>query len=194
MKTPIQPTSVAFDIDGVVADTMEVFVKLARERYGLKDFRKEHLYCYDLYECVPMSPRIIDDLICLTLDDENTLRVPPIAGAPEVLTELAQCTPLRFVTARVWPESIIQWLYLTLPNVPKQSIQVIATGDPGKKLKILQELEVSTFVEDRAETCRMLSQDGIQPLLFDQPWNREIHDFPRVESWSDLRRWLLPCG
>jgi 5'(3')-deoxyribonucleotidase len=191
MELAIHPTSIAFDIDGVVADTMQIFVKLAQQRYGLIDLRKEHLYCYDLHECVPANPEVVNDLICLTLDDEHTLQVPPIPGAPEVLTELAQWGPLRFVTARLWPESIIKWLYQTLPRVPEEQIQVIATGDPASKLKILQELQVRYFVEDRLETCEILSQDGIQPLLFDQPWNRGVHSFPRIESWAQLRRCLL---
>lgn len=192
-KLTISPTCLAFDVDGVVADTMALFVRLAREHYGLADLSKEDMYCYDLRRCLSMDAKLLDDLICLTLDDEHTLQVPPIPGAVEVLTDLAQYGPLRFVTARIWPESITEWLYQTLPQVPKEQIQVIATGAPESKLKILQELQVRYFVEDRAETCHMLARDGIQPLLFDQPWNRGINSFPRITSWFQLRQWLLPC-
>ena len=34
IERTIEPSELAFDIDGVVADTMAVFVALARERYG----------------------------------------------------------------------------------------------------------------------------------------------------------------
>jgi uncharacterized protein len=188
------PSEFAFDIDGVVADTMEVFVRLARERYGLTYLTKEHLACYNLYQCLEIEKDVIDDLICLTLDDEHTLQIPPVNEAPAVLTELSLHGPLRFVTARIWPESIIRWLHATLPDVDTRDIQVVATGAPEAKLKILKDLGVRCFVEDRIETCKMLAGEGIQPLVFDQPWNRAVSgdEFPRIRSWSQLRQWVLP--
>lgn len=190
----IDPAKLAFDIDGVVADTMQVFLRLARDRYGIDGLSMEDLRCYDLHECLDLDRNLIDELVCLTLDDRHTLTVPPMAGAPEVLTELAGHGPLRFVTARIWPESITQWLEQTLPEVPRERIRVIATGAPEAKLKILKDLDVRFFVEDRLETCRFLSGQGIQPLLFDQPWNREpiTEGFPRICSWEELREWVLP--
>ncbi len=190
----LSPTDLAFDIDGVVADTMEIFVRLGREKYGLTYLTKEHLSCYNIHECLDIDREVIDDLICLTLDDEHTLQIPPMDEAPEVLTELARHGPLRFVTARIWPESIICWLRMNLPEVPPENIQVTATGAPEAKLKTLQELHVRCFIEDRIETCKLLATHGIQPLLFDQPWNRSPveEEFPRVKSWSQLRQWILP--
>jgi uncharacterized HAD superfamily protein len=190
----IDPSELAFDIDGVVADTMEVFARLARERYGLTYFTKEHICYYDLYRCLDVDPSIVDDLICLTLDDEHTREIEPMPGAIEVLTELAGHGPLRFVTARVWPESIVLWLHEALPDVPKDQVQVIASGAPEAKLEILRRLKVRHFVEDRLETCRLLAQDGVRPLLFDQPWNRvaEASQFTRIENWSQLAQMILP--
>ncbi|MBZ4659374.1 MAG: haloacid dehalogenase [Desulfacinum sp.] len=182
----IRPRDIAFDIDGVVADTMQVFVDLARTRYGLTHLRKDHLICYNLYQCVPAPAHVIDDLICLTLDDDHTLRVPAMEGAAEVLTRLAGYGPLRFVTARIWPESIVRWLQGLLPEVPAGSIQVTATGDPEVKHRVLREMGVRYFVEDRLETCRLLADQGFVPILFDQPWNQEGAPFPRIYSWSEL--------
>ncbi|NTW35396.1 MAG: haloacid dehalogenase [Syntrophobacteraceae bacterium] len=183
----------AFDIDGVVADTMATFLNLARERYGLSHLTKEHIYLYDLYQCLELDKEIIDDLICLTLDDSNTLATSPMSEAPCVLTDLARHGALRFVTARIWPESIIQWLRETLSQVQPQRIQVVATGAPESKLRTLKEMGIRYFVEDRWETCVMLAREGIQPILFDQPWNRTpgAAQFPRVENWRELRQWFL---
>ncbi|MGA2403021.1 MAG: haloacid dehalogenase [Syntrophobacteraceae bacterium] len=193
-SAPIDPCRLAFDIDGVVADTMEVFVRLAHERYALTHICKEDLLCYNLYDCLDLKKEIIDDLICLTLDDEHTMQIPPVPGAPEVLTELARAAPLHFVTARIWPESITQWLFAILPGVPRERIKVIASGAPEVKLHILNGLEVRYFVEDRVETCRQLKEAGIQPFLFEQPWNRDepADGFIRIENWTQLREWVLP--
>jgi uncharacterized protein len=184
----IEPSDLAFDIDGVVADTMAVFVELARERYGFTWLTKEDLRQYDLHACLNAAPEIVNELICTTLDDEHTQQIPPMRGAAKVLTELARRGPLRFVTARIWPESIIRWLHQTLPDVDSSRIEVFATGLPEAKAAILKELKVRYFLEDRLETCELLSHSGIQPLLFDQPWNRgpEAVAFPRIENWSQL--------
>ena len=193
---PIDPCTLAFDVDGVVADTMEVFVRLAHERYALTHLSKQDMLCYDLYDCLGLKKDIIDDLICLTLDHEHTMQIPPVPGAPAVLTELAGTAPLLFVTARIWPESITKWIFTILPSVPPERITVIASGAPETKLQILKGLDIRYFVEDRAETCRQLKEAGIQPLLFDQPWNRNepADGFIRIENWTQLREWVLPSG
>jgi uncharacterized protein len=189
----IDPSDLAFDIDGVVADTMAVFVRLAQERYGFTRLTKEDLRQYDLRACLDIPLEIVDELICTTLDDDHTLQIPPMDGAVAVLTKLAEHGPLRFVTARIWPESIIRWLQQTLSEVDAGRIEVFATGLPEAKCSILRDLKVKYFVEDRVETCRLLMESGIQPLLFDQPWNRgpEAVLFPRIEDWSQLSRKLM---
>ena len=196
LSRPILPSEIAFDIDGVVADTMEIFVRLAHERYGLHHISKDAISCYNLYQCLGLEKEVLDDLICLTLDDEHTMQVPPMPNAPEVLTELARGAPLRFVTARIWPESITAWLHNTLPEVPPDRIEVIASGDPAIKPGILRDLDVRYFVEDRIDTCKQLKAAGIQPLLFIQPWNRNkpSDGFIRVENWLSLKEWVLPRG
>ena len=191
---PIDPCQLAFDIDGVVADTMSIFVRLARERYGLTHLSKQDMLCYNLYECLDLQREIIDDLICLTLDDRHTMEIPPVPGAPEVLMELAGVAPLRFITARVWSESITQWLFTILPGVPREKITVIASGAPETKLDILNELQIRYFVDDRVETCKHLKEAGIEPLLFDQPWNRNesANGLIRIQNWTQLKSWVLP--
>lgn len=190
----VDPGALAFDIDGVVADTMDIFVRLAHERYGLTHILKENISSYDLRKCLDIEKQILDDLVCLTLDDEHTLKVPPVPGAPEVLSELAGTAPLRFVTARIWSESITAWLYQTLPDVPKDRITVIASGAPELKGAILREMGVRYFVDDRVETCRLLKEAGIQPFLFTQPWNKNepADGIIRVDNWSVLKEWVLP--
>ena len=192
----IDPCLLAFDIDGVVADTMAVFVRLAHERYGLTHISQQDMLCYNLYECLGLEKQIIDDLIHLTLDDWHTMQIPPVPDAPEVLMELAAVAPLRFITARVCSEPITQWLFTVLPRVPRERITVIASGAPETKLDILNELEIRYFVDDRIETCRHLKEAGIEPFLFDQPWNRNepADGFNRVENWIQLKSWLLPSG
>ncbi|MCL5405417.1 MAG: haloacid dehalogenase [Deltaproteobacteria bacterium] len=192
----IDPGRLAFDIDGVVADTMSVFVRLAHERYGLTQLSKQDMLCYNLHDCLDLGKEIIDDLIVLTLDEEHTREIPPIPGAPEVLTELAAAAPLRFITARTEADAIREWIFSILPGVPRSRITVIASGSPESKLGFLHQLEIGYFVEDRLETCKHLKEAGIEPLLFEQPWNRDepAPGCIRISDWMQLKECLLPLG
>ncbi|MEZ4524659.1 MAG: hypothetical protein R2941_01895 [Desulfobacterales bacterium] len=102
----INPASLAFDIDGVVADTMRLFLDIAREDHGIHDVRYEHITRYMLEECLDIHPDIIADVIAKLLDGSRDAELRPIAGARRVLTRLGKDhAPVRFVTARPnpWP-------------------------------------------------------------------------------------------
>jgi uncharacterized HAD superfamily protein len=186
------PWEIAFDIDGVVADTMAVFVDLVKEKLGMSHFSKDHICEYELHKCLPgISKDTLNELICLVLSDEYTLRVPPCPGAPEFLRKLSQYAPLRFVTARIWPESITRWLHNLLPDVPKEAITVIATGDPDRKSVILREMNIKVFVEDRLDTCVKLQAEGFGIIIYDQPWNRKGIGFPRISHWQELEKFVI---
>ena len=49
---------------------------------------------------------------------------------------------------------------------------------------------VDTFVDDRAETCQLLAAADIQPLVYDQPWNRNRHNLQTVANWQEIRAML----
>jgi hypothetical protein len=184
----IDSRQLAFDIDGVVADIMSTFVSLANERYHIHHVRYEDIVDFDLVSCLQMDENVVWEIIDLLLYHPEELDIAPLPDAVPVLTKLAMEHPLLFVTARDTVEPIFTWLTRNLPEVPPQDIKIIATGDPEAKLEYLQEHKISYFVEDRLETCFQLARHGIQPLLFDQPWNRHPHSFPIIYTWQDLAR------
>ena len=124
--------SLAFDIDGVVADIMTTFLDLARKRYNCgHHLRYEHITAFRLEDCLDLEPDIIRTLIRELIDRPHELAVEPIPQAVPVLTRLARETPLVFVTARDRAAPIKTWLHRPLPEVPPKSIRVVATGDPA---------------------------------------------------------------
>jgi uncharacterized protein len=179
--------SLAFDIDGVVADIMTTFLDLARERYGCgHQLRYEHITTFRLEDCLDLEPDIIQSLIRELIDRPHELTVAPLPQAVPVLTRLARETDLIFVTARDRAAPIRTWLHQTLPQVPPEAIRVVATGDPDTKLHYLLDNRLQYFVEDRLETCQQLAEHGITPILFAQPWNRRPHPFLEVADWPEL--------
>lgn len=184
--------SLAFDIDGVVADIMTTFLDLARTRFDCgHHLRYEHLTTFQLEECLDLEPEIIQSLIRELIDRPHELTVAPLPHAVPVLTRLAQEIPLLFVTARDRAAPIKTWLIRTLAQVPPAAIRVVATGDPDTKLHYLLDHNVQYFVEDRLETCQQLARHGITPILFAQPWNRRPHSFLEVADWPALSSLLF---
>lgn len=181
----IFPEELAFDIDGVMADTFRVFVERARNEFGY-DFTYDDITEYDFLSVLDMdreiSERIIQDLI----EDPVASGIRPIRGAVEVLTRLSSRVPLFFVTARPEVEAIGRWVHRQLTEVAGERIRIEATYAGMRKPEVLFENGVKYFVEDRLETCFLLQGTSVTPIVFDQPWNRKPHPFSTVKSWKDL--------
>jgi len=183
----IDPNSIAFDIDGVVADTMTLFIDIARNEFNINGIRYEDITCYMLEECIDIDSNLIEAIISRLLDRSHTIQLEPIDGAPDVLSRLVRHhSPILFVTARDYVGPIYDWIKNILPFADPSSIEVIATGSFEAKADILSNRGISYFVEDRLETCFQLNESGITPVLFKQPWNRKDHPFIEVSNWREI--------
>jgi uncharacterized HAD superfamily protein len=184
----IKPDAIAFDIDGVVADTMGLFIEIATHDFGIDGVRYENITSYTLEACEQLNipADTIRDIIQQILDGTYRATLQPIDGAARVLRRISEFgTPLRFVTARPYPGPIRQWIQNTI-CLDADHIDIVATGSFEAKAEILQEKGISHFVEDRLETCFLLDAVGLRPILFRQPWNRKPHPFSEVGGWGDL--------
>jgi uncharacterized HAD superfamily protein len=183
----VTPTDIAFDIDGVFANTMTLFLEIARKDYGINHIRYEDITTYFLEECLDIDPEIIRVIINRILEGEFEPELKPIDGSVEVLSEIAGAHPLLFVTARPQLTTVKEWVHSTLP-LRSSDIEVIATGTFEGKADVLNTRGIRYFVEDCLEVCHMLSETGITPILFSQPWNRSSnHPFREVSRWEEIR-------
>ena len=182
----IDPVSLAFDIDGVIADTMTLFIDIARDEYHINGIKYEDITCYSLEECLDIDKSIIKEIIIKILDGSYSSGLKPIDGAPEILPRICKSSdPVLFVTARPYAGPICEWIQNVF-SLGASAIEVITTGSFEGKADVLLERNMSYFVEDRLETCFSIQAAGITPVLFKQPWNREIHPFIEVGSWNEL--------
>ena len=55
----IDPRRLAFDIDGVLANTMQLFLDILRDVYGINHIAYEHITQYQLEDCLDVDPKII---------------------------------------------------------------------------------------------------------------------------------------
>lgn len=182
----IDPYSLAFDIDGVLADTMTLFLDIAREEYKIYDVKYEDITCYTLEECVDIDPVLIETILVRIMDGTHKAQLKAMPGARNVLTRLSRRhSPILFVTARPNGKPIYEWIQSILSFDP-DSVEVIATGSFEAKVDVLSSRNISYFVEDRLETCYPLFEAGVTPIIFKQPWNRKHHPFVEVGNWKEL--------
>jgi len=124
----IRPESVAFDIDGVVADTMNLFLDIAKKEHGINHIQYEDITRYILSECLDLDETVIWDILIKLLDGSHNDGLKPMPGAVEVLTRLGEShVPLRFVTARPDLKPIQDWMLALLPFDASQ-VDIVATG------------------------------------------------------------------
>ncbi len=64
----IPPAELAFDIDGVVADIMTLFIEIARDDYHLDNIRYQDITTYALAECLDLEIPIIEEIIGIILE------------------------------------------------------------------------------------------------------------------------------
>jgi len=177
--------SIAFDIDGVVADTMGLFIQIAQEQFQL-NIQYEDITNYDLTKCLDIDFETVWTIIEQILSGKLNDRLNPIDNAAMVLQHLSQKTnSLLFVTARPDATAIEQWFLQTL-NMNQSKYKIIATGNFEQKASVLRDHHIKYFVEDRMETCRLLSKKKFVPIVYRHPWNRESHTFIEVGSWDEI--------
>lgn len=182
----IDPQSVAFDFDGVVADTMNLFLKVARDVHDINHLKYDDFTCYNLLECIDIDSDTLSDIVNRLQDGRYTDPLKPMAEAPEVLKRLVeQSEPLVFITARPYVGPVGDWLQETL-SLDQRRLEIIPTGSYDAKVDILSQRGISFFIEDRLETCYQVQAAGVTPVVFRQPWNRGQHPFMEVGNWREL--------
>lgn len=187
----IHPSKLAFDIDGVIADTMGLFIYIAMHDFGLFDIRYEDIKEYSLQGIEGVDELTFAQIIERILEGNHSGTLNPLEGAPAVLQKLnKRHCPTLFVTARPDAGQARAWIAETLALEP-DAFEVVATGSFDDKREVLLNREIDYFVEDRLETCFTLSEAGIQPIVYKQPWNRRPHPFKEVENWQELESLIL---
>lgn len=187
----IHPAEIGFDFDGVVADTVEAFIRIACEQHGHCGIRPEDITHFSVERCLGMEADLVESIFLQILRDSVGTGLLPMPGAVEVLGEMSGQSAVTIVTARPEAEPVHHWLQTFFPGPVWSRIRVVAMGDHDDKARHIKELGLSAFIDDRAETCMQLQRAGIRAIVFSQPWNRNRHDLPSVHDWSEIRSLCL---
>lgn len=183
----IHPSEIGFDIDGVVADTMEAFIRLARDDYGIDTILPEHITDFMVEDCLDVDPLVIEVIFERLLNAPLEAGLKPMPHSVMILQEFSRRAPLTFITARPAKKPIEQWLTANLGADIYQKTRLIATADHDSKADYIKDIGLKYFVDDRAQTCIMLEQEDITPIVYIQPWNKGRHQLQSVANWLAIR-------
>ncbi len=181
--TPI--ATLGFDIDCVIADTMEAFIRLAKEDHNIKVL-PEQITKFNVEECLNINKEIVENIFHKLMVDPIKYKMKLLPDALPVLQKMQNHAPLTFITARPEKEPITEWLTHELGKETTANMRMIAMGDHDGKRQHIQDLGISHFIDDRFETCESLCDTEITAIVYDQPWNRGQHDLPVVRNWQDI--------
>jgi len=182
----IHPGLIGFDIDGVVADTMEAFIRLARDDYGINSISPEDITDFEVEDCLDMESSVVNEIFIRLMEEPVASGLRPMNHAVTVLLEFSKFGPLTFVTARPQKAPIEKWLKKNLYPA-SDKIRLTAVGEHDNKADAIEDMGLEYFVDDRAETCIYLQDKGIVPFVYSQPWNRGRHDLQTVGNWLEIR-------
>jgi len=182
----IDPKEIGFDIDGVVADTTEAFLRLARKDFSIYDIEESNITEFDVSKCLPIADEIVEEIFARLLKDPIGAGMRPMPHAVEVLEAASRKARLTFITARPLARPIDAWLAHHLPAAVYKKVNLVACGEHDGKVPHIKEHNLRFFVDDRAETCQDLGANGITPLVFKQPWNIGRHHLQSVSGWLEI--------
>lgn len=191
LATRLEPATTGFDFDGVIADTVEAFLRIACEDYGHCGISAEDITSFCVEECLPVERQTLAAIFDYLTFEPLACGLKPMNGAVQVLRDLSLCGRVTIVTARPDPQPVEDWLAHCCGVKACANIQVLAVGDHDGKERFIRKAGLSAFIDDRAETCLALKRQGIDARVFAQPWNRSPHGLPTLRNWDDISRLLL---
>lgn len=186
----IDSDEIGFDLDGVIADTAEAFIRLACEQHAFCSFTLDDITCFQVEDCLNIPAPVVETIFGDILEDSLATGLQPMEGAVEVISEMTAAAPVTIITARSLHQPVQDWLEHFFPAEACANIRLVAMGRHDDKARYIHEHKLRYFVDDRIETCLQLADVAITPLVFSQPWNQGKHALQRVGSWQEIRSML----
>ncbi len=179
---------IAFDIDGVVLNSIEIILDYLNRTDG-KDLTPDDLFAWDL-EPLGMDLETLREAVFHMYSMPS---IDPYEGAVEALSRIYSRSggPLLFITGRSSLESAERQLDALPWNGGKP--EMIVTGGDRYKMPYFQESGADFIIEDDPEHLEKYLEAGIGVGLMMRPWNKAstVPATRRFTGWPDLEEWFF---
>ena len=172
------------DLDGVVADYHSYLINdINRSNINGKTFTLEDWTDYSFSKAFKY-PKDLQNIVDKHSLGGEFIYVEPIEGAIDAIKELDIKNSIHIITGRTGKakESSIAWLEKY--NIPYDSITFTLN-----KARAAYILNCDLMIEDDAKQSMSIADAGIEVLLFNKPWNRQLENIPliiRVNNWKEI--------
>ncbi len=173
---------VAVDLDGVLAETMEAWCRIANERFGTR-LKLDDLDTWTSWRKTGITKDQFFEILDQTWDawEEIPPTEPNLAKKVAAVEKLGT---LDVVTGRSKQtvEAAKQWL--SRYKIPYERFVRVQ----GWQDKVF--LNYDVYIDDAPELMPLISRNPIMHgILYTRPWNREVDEMPRVfrvDSWTQV--------
>ncbi len=185
--------TIAIDIDEVLADTLNSYIKYYNNTYNTS-FKREQFFTYRCWWEV-LQVEFDEGVVRFNdfVDKGYFGNLPLIRGAQEAVTKLKQNHDLVIITSRMGElkEITKKWLDENFFGCFLKIYHTESIYDKNAitKHQACLESKANILIEDDISFASECMNNGIKVLLFDSPWNRDFEistDAIRVYSWDDI--------
>ena len=180
---------IGIDFDDVINEFTDSLMEFYHKKYGKKVTRDQILiWDWGLYWGISReeATKRVDEFHETNIID-NLI---PLKYAINSLKKLMKSHELFIITGRPirFKSKVDSWLQHHLNN----SLNVIHAGEWHKgqaatKAEICKDLNIPILLEDAPNTAKEVAEAGVNVILFDKPWNKNIaHErITRVVNWKE---------
>lgn len=174
---------IGVDIDGVLADSLPLWVKELNNFFN-KSVPVEEFHLYDIRKTYDIKPGEIERFIELK-GKYLMSEPPPVPGAPRYLRKIKQHHEVYIITARDerYRRETSRWL--KKHGLPYDELLLLGSHE---KKEICLEKNLHVMVEDTLEIGKKISSAGVPVLLMDAPYNQGALPVLvyRKRSWEEI--------
>ena len=180
---------VGLDIDGVVADFLSPFLRVVEKKIGNGPIPPETITDFNFKDHPVLSEEIVHDcMVAVSYDPVFWQKLSPLLSAPQwqALDNLSRRGELVFITHRYERETY------DIHEVTCDWLKRHGVGKPvvyftqESKAKLVDQLGVSLFVDDRHENCQEVAEKtGAMVMMPHRRYNQSFAH-PKVKRIWDL--------
>ena len=178
------------DVDGVLADSMSIWLQELESRHKIKAIKKDLIY-YDLTKVFSsLNRKYVRDLFWSAWSNPERvgLEDPEI---PQILDNLHNYFSIHITTAAgTKDELLIRWLKSN--RIPYDKLVHLASH---REKHLLPDVDI--YIEDFDKVAEYVSATGKTTILLSQPWNQEFinkNKDPKIiiaYNWREIEQILL---
>ena len=171
----------AMDFDGVINDIAHQFCQ-KMSGYLSRPFSVEEITQYDFAATLPITDEQKAEIKAFYSSAESIIESPFIPGSIEFLRHFQEISPIIIITSRAHADARA----LIKAKLREAGVPSPAVFCSKNKGLVSQQLQIKTFVDDYYVHLEEVARQGITPVIFDQPWNRDFNTFRRISRLSEL--------